>query len=40
MREASATDLAHPNAMITAKVLATVVVRIATDPAARASLGS
>ena len=38
MREASATDLAHANAMITAEVLATVAVRIATDPAARASL--
>jgi amidohydrolase len=38
MREASASDLAHTNAMITAEVLATVAVRIATDPAARASL--
>ena len=38
MREASATDLAHDNAMITAEILATVAVRIATDPAVRASL--
>lgn len=38
MREASATDLAHTNAMITAEILATVAVRIATDPAVRASL--
>jgi amidohydrolase len=38
MRDASATDLAHTNAMITAEILATVAVRIATDPAARASL--
>jgi amidohydrolase len=38
MREASATDLAHANAMITAEILATVAVRIATDPAARVSL--
>ncbi len=38
MREASATDLAHTNAMITAEILATVAVRIATDAAVRASL--
>ena len=38
MREASATDLAHDNAMITAEVLATVAVRIATDHAIRDSL--
>jgi amidohydrolase len=38
MRDASATDLAHNNAMITAEILATVAVRIATDPAVRASL--
>ena len=38
MREASATDLAHDNAMITAEILATTAVRIATDPALRASL--
>jgi amidohydrolase len=40
MREASASDLAHTNAMITAEVLATIAVRIATDPAVRASLES
>src|SRR5205823_15088831 len=38
MREASATDLAHTNAMLTAEVLASVAVRIATDPKVRASL--
>jgi amidohydrolase len=38
MREASATDLAHTNAMITAEILATVAVRIATDTAVRDSL--
>lgn len=38
MREASASDLAHTNAMITAEILATAAVRIATDPAVRASL--
>ena len=38
MREASATDLAHENALITAEVLATVAVRIATDAAGRAAL--
>ncbi len=38
MREASATDYAHAAAMTTAEVLATVAVRIATDPAVRASL--
>ncbi len=35
MREASATDLAHENAMITAEVLAAAAVRIATDRALR-----
>jgi amidohydrolase len=40
MRDASATDLAHTNAMITAEILATVAVRIATDPASRASLAA
>jgi amidohydrolase len=40
MREASATDLAHTNAMITAEILATVAVRIATDPAVRAQVRS
>jgi len=38
MREASATDLAHTNAMVTAEILATVAVRIATDAEVRASL--
>ena len=38
MREASITDLAHRNAMITAEVLATVATRIATEPATRAAL--
>ena len=38
MREASITDLAHRNAMITAEVLATVATRIATDPATRTAL--
>ena len=38
MREASATDLAHTNAMITAEILANVAVRIATDAAVRAAL--
>ena len=38
MREASATDLAHTNAMLTAEMLASVAVRIATDPQVRASL--
>jgi amidohydrolase len=38
MREASATDLAHANAMITAEILATVAVRIATDHGVRDSL--
>ena len=38
MREASATDLAHTNAMITAEILAATAVRIATDPSVRASL--
>ncbi len=40
MREASATDLAHANAMITAEMLAAVAVRIATDPPIRASLAA
>ena len=40
MREASATDLAHTNAMITAEVLATVAVRIATDPEVRKALAA
>jgi amidohydrolase len=31
MREASATDLAHQNAMVTAEILAAAAVRIATD---------
>jgi len=38
MRDESASDLAHQNAMTTAEILATVAVRIATDPAVRASL--
>ncbi|HET7699437.1 MAG TPA: amidohydrolase [Candidatus Limnocylindria bacterium] len=38
MREASATDFAHDAAMATAEMLATVAVRIATDPQVRASL--
>jgi hypothetical protein len=38
MREASATDLAHKNAMLTAEMLAAVAVRIATDRAVRDSL--
>ena len=38
MRDASATDLAHTNAMTTAEILATVAVRIATDPKVRAEL--
>ena len=38
MREASATDLAHRSAMITAEMLAAVAVRIATDPRIRDSL--
>jgi metal-dependent amidase/aminoacylase/carboxypeptidase family protein len=38
MREASATDLAHTNAMITAEILATTAVRIATDAKLRDSL--
>lgn len=40
MREASATDLAHANAMLTAEMLASVAVRIATDAVLRGSLGS
>lgn len=40
MREASATDLAHDNAMITAEILATAAVRIATDAALRRSLAA
>ncbi len=38
MREASATDLAHANALTTAEMLASVAVRIATDAKIRASL--
>jgi len=38
MREASATDLAHTNAMLTAEMLASVAVRVATDKDIRASL--
>jgi hypothetical protein len=38
MRESSATDLAHRNAMITAEVLAVAAVRIATDTALRERL--
>ncbi|HEY6958301.1 MAG TPA: M20 family metallopeptidase [Candidatus Limnocylindria bacterium] len=38
MRDASATDLAHKNAMITAEILANVAVKIATDRATRDSL--
>jgi amidohydrolase len=40
MREASATDLAHRNAMITAEILAAAAVRIATDAKMRATLGA
>jgi amidohydrolase len=40
MREASATDLAHKNAMLTAEMLAAVAVRIATDRAVRDSLAA
>ena len=38
MRESSATDLAHRNAMITAEILAAAAVRIATDGALRERL--
>jgi amidohydrolase len=38
MRESSATDLAHRNAMITAEILAAAAVRIATDSALRERL--
>ncbi len=38
MRESSATDLAHRNAMITAEILAAAAVRIATDANVRANL--
>lgn len=38
MRDASATDLAHTNAMIAAEMLAAVAVRIATDRATRETL--
>lgn len=38
MRESSASDLAHRNAMITAEILAATAVRIATDAALRATL--
>ena len=40
MRDASATDLAHANAMITAEVLATTAVKIATDPEVRKALAA
>ena len=40
MREASATDLAHTNAMLTAEMLGSVAVRIATDAQIRASLSA
>jgi amidohydrolase len=40
MRDASATDLAHENAMITAEILATVAVRIATDAEVRRALAA
>ncbi len=40
MREASASDLAHTNAMLTAEMLASVAVRIASDAALRGSLGT
>ncbi|HEV8655505.1 MAG TPA: amidohydrolase [Candidatus Limnocylindria bacterium] len=38
MRESSATDLAHRNAMITAEILAAAAVRIASDAELRATL--
>jgi amidohydrolase len=38
MRDASATDLAHRNGMLTAEMLASVALRIATDAKVRASL--
>jgi amidohydrolase len=38
MRESSASDLAHKNAMITAEILAAAAMRIATDTGLRASL--
>jgi len=38
MREASATDLAHRNAMTTAEILAAAAVRVATDGALRERL--
>ena len=38
MREASATDLAHCNAMITAEILSAAAVRIAGDAALRERL--
>lgn len=40
MREASATDLAHRNAMITAEILAAAALRIATEASLRATLRS
>lgn len=40
MRDASATDLAHTNAMVTAEILATVAVKIAMDRALRDSLAA
>jgi len=38
MVQASATDLAHRNAMITAEILAAAAVRIASDSALRDQL--
>jgi len=38
MRDSSATDLAHRNAMITAEILAAAAVRIASDAALRERL--
>ena len=40
MREASVTDLAHANAMLTAEMLASVAVRIATEKDLRGSLAA
>jgi amidohydrolase len=40
MRDSSATDLAHTNAMITAEILANVALKIATDRATRDTLRS
>ena len=38
MRDSSATELAHRNAMITAEILASAAVRIASDSAVREQL--